>query len=328
MLNIALVGCGFMGRMHANVYQMLPNATVAGVVGRRRDKVKAFAEEFNLSPFKSFEQALADPAVQAVDICLPTFLHADHAVAAAEAGKHVICEKPMALTVAEADRMVAAARANNVVLMIAHCIRFWPEYERLKELIDSGELGRLLSINLTRYGQFPTWGSDNWLGDESKCGGAALDMHVHDTDFALHILGEPTETFSRGSRDERGISQIFTTMTFAEGTIAHLEGGWNLPPGTPFKMMYRAIFERGAAIWDGSPLTIYRDGAEPETPQFEEIQAQGGGNISSLGGYYRELDYFVSCVLSGQQPERCTPESSRASLRIALEEIRQASAAT
>ena len=110
-------------------------------------------------------------------------------------------------------------------------------------------------------------------------------MHIHDTDFALYLLGQPNETVSYGSYDSRGASHAFTTMQF-DGAVAHLEGGWNLPAGTPFKMAFRAVFENGAAIMDGGPLTIYENGKTPRVPEFPKMQAAGGGNISDLGGYY------------------------------------------
>jgi predicted dehydrogenase len=192
----------------------------------------------------------------------------------------------------------------------------------LKKIKDEGRLGRLLSINLTRYGEFPTWSSENWLADESKAGGGALDMHIHDTDYALYLLGEPDEMTSYGSVDDRGTSHAFTTMQFGE-SVAHLEGGWNLPPGTPFKIALRAIFENGAAIMDGGPISIFAKGKEASVPEFPKMQAAGGGNISDLGGYFHELKYFADRVTNGETLETVTPESSKRSLEVTLQEIGQ-----
>jgi predicted dehydrogenase len=219
--------------------------------------------------------------------------------------------------------MIAAAQAAGKRLMIAHCIRFWPEYVLLENLTKSGELGALLSLNLTRYGAFPSWGSDNWLADEKRAGGGVLDMHIHDTDYALYLLGQPDKMVSFGSLDERGPSHVFTTMTFGK-TIVHAEGGWNLPAGSPFKMSFRAIFEKGAVIFDAGPLTIYEDGKAPRVPELPKMAAKGaGGNLSDLGGYYYELEYFYEKLQCGEAQERLTPESSRATLATTLEEIRQ-----
>jgi predicted dehydrogenase len=321
MLNIVLVGCGFMGRMHANVIAMLPNARLAAVVDKDPARVAEFQAKHGVPGFATLEEALRSVEAQAADICLPTYLHREYTERAAALGLHVLCEKPMARTAADADAMIRACATAGVRLMIGHCIRFWPEYAHLKGLKESGELGRLCSVNLTRYGQFPTWSSDNWLADETKAGGAALDMHIHDTDYALYLLGEPTSFVSYGTDDGRGIGQIFTTMGFRGGAIAHLEGGWNLPAGVPFKMAFRAIFERGAAIFDGGPLTVYRPDREPEIVEFARHKAEGGGNISDLGGYLPEIAYFVDRVQSGDPFEVNPAESSRDSLAWCLREI-------
>jgi len=312
-----------MGGMHASVYGLLPGCELVGAYDHREERAAKFGQERSCRLFESREALIE--AVDALDVCLPTDLHCEASVAGLGAGKHVFCEKPMALDLREADRMIAAAEASGKQLMIGHCIRFWPEYAYLKEAVDDGRLGRLVSLNLTRYGAFPSWSADNWLADESRAGGGALDMHIHDTDFALFLLGEPDAMSSRGSLDERGMSHIFTTMNYGP-TVVHLEGGWNLPAGTPFKMAFRAIFERGAMIMDNGPLTVYEDGKDPMKPEFSAMKAEGGGNISDLGGYYHELAYFVEKVATGAPIQTVTPQSSRLSLATALEEIRQAKA--
>lgn len=322
MLRVGLMGCGFMGRMHASVYGLLEGAELVSVMDHRQEKAAKFGEEFGAAAFDDFDSFLAQGELDAVDICLPTHLHREYTVRALQAGKHVLCEKPMALTLAEADAMIAAQEKSGKQLMIGHCIRFWPEYAVLKKMMAGGTLGKLVSINLTRYGQFPHWSSDNWLADESKAGGGVLDMHIHDTDFAIYLLGEPKSVFARGTVDGRGPSHVFTTLEYP-GCVAHLEGGWNLPNHTPFKMAFRAIFERGAMIMDGGPLTIYEDGKEPYVPEFPRMEAQGGGNISDLGGYYHEIKYFVDCLNQDRPFETVTPQTSRQSLALTLEEIRQ-----
>lgn len=321
-MRIGIVGVGFMGHMHGNVYKLLDNAQLVGCVSKKPETRAKYAQEFGIKAYDSLEAMLSAEQLGAVDICLPTYLHKEFSVKVANAGKHVFCEKPMALTGDDADEMIAAAKANGVQLMIGHCIRFWPEYAMLKQIKEDGRLGKLLSVNLTRYGAFPTWSSDNWLADPSKAGGGVLDMHIHDTDFAHYLLGMPDSIHSWGTIDDRGPSHVFTTMTFGD-TVAHLEGGWNLPATTPFKHAFRAIFQRGLAIMDGGPLTIHEDGKQPFVPEFPKMEAGGGGNISDLGGYYHEVKYFVDRVGAGLPLEVVTPESSRQSLATALEEIRQ-----
>jgi UDP-N-acetylglucosamine 3-dehydrogenase len=318
MLRVGIVGCGFMGRMHASVYKNLPNSQLVGFFDTSAEAGMKFSADFGVPAAGSFEQLCQ--AVDVIDICLPTHLHCEFTLRAAATKKHVLCEKPMALTVEDAEKMKAVCEEANVRLMIAHCIRFWPEYALLKQITLTGQLEDLLSLNLTRYSQFPSWSSENWLADASKTGGAALDMHIHDTDFALYLLGQPKEIFSAGTIDSKGVSHIFSTFTYPK-SVCHLEGGWNLPAGAPFKMAFRAVFQSGAVIFDGGPMTIYEKGKEPFSPEFPKMEASGGGNINDLGGYYHEINHFVDRVLTGKPFDVSTPASSIESLKLALQEI-------
>ncbi len=322
MTRVGIIGCGFMGRMHANVLSALPSAELVGCLDLKSERSAKFAEEFGLPVYATVAEMAKHCDV--IDVCTPTDAHKQYTLEAAAAGKHVFCEKPLALSVEDADEMIAACRAAGVELMVGHCIRFWPEYVKLKELVDSKELGELVSLNLTRYGGFPKWASDGWNRTEERCGGGVLDMHIHDTDFALYLMGEPDSMISHGSVDERGAGHAFTTMTFRDGqTIIHLEGGWNLPPNAPFKMAFRAVFEKGAAIWDAGPMGVWRDGAEAEYPEFKAMKAEGGGNLSDLGGYYAEWADFIDRLQASKPLEVVTPESSRLSLKYTLDEIGQ-----
>jgi predicted dehydrogenase len=265
---------------------------------------------------------LDDPEVDMVDVCLPTCAHAEFSIAACNAGKHVMCEKPMALHLEDADMMVQASKSNGVKMMVGHCIRFWPEYEALKALADHGTMGKLLSLNLTRYGAFPAYTVDQWAADPAMAGGG-MDMHIHDTDFALYLLGEPKSMHSHGNKDPRGVGHFFTTMDYGD-CVVHLEGGWNLPQGAPFRMEFRAVFENGAAIYRDGELMVYEEGKPPHKLETRQMEASGtAGNLSTLGGYFNELAYFVRCIAEDRMPEIVTPESSRESLRYVLEEVRQ-----
>ncbi len=314
-----------MGRMHAQVYKLLPDVKLVSTFSKYGASAVLVAAVHSARVADSYDDILQDPDVDVVDICLPTDLHAEFTVKALTAGKHVLCEKPMAIDAASADQMLSAATKSGKTLMIAQCIRFWPEYKRLREIVHAGSLGQLRSLQMTRFGAFPTWSSDGWIGLEPRAGGAALDMHIHDTDFVVDLLGRPDEIVSRGCQDERGLSRIFTLMTFGK-TIVQLEGGWDLPADAPFRMSLRAVFDRGLVMFDQGPMTIYEDGAEPVIVNDLPVMSAGeqGGNISDLGGYFFELEYFYRCLREGQAVDLATPESSRLSLEIALSEIKQA----
>ena len=326
MQKVLLVGCGFMGKMHASAYAKLDSVTMAGFVDCRIERAEAFAKEYGGGAFTTLSEALAATDCTMVDICLPTDLHAEFTCEAARAGKHVLCEKPMALNLADGQRMADACKAAGVELFIGHCIRYWPEYAYLKKLVDSGELGQLQHINLTRCGEFPHWSSDNWLADPNRSGGGALDMRIHDTDFVLYLLGTPDEAVSHGHMDERGVGISVTLMRFGR-TSAVLDGGWSWHPGVPFRMSFRALFERGSVWFEGGPLTVYPATGEPYTPEFEVMKAEGGGNLSDLGGYFLEIKDFVEHLERGESTTIVTPQTSLRSLEVCLEEVRQISKA-
>jgi UDP-N-acetylglucosamine 3-dehydrogenase len=135
MIKVGLIGCGFMGKMHASVYSLLENAELKSVCDVDPNRTQAFAEQFPKCVPASFEEMLNDTELTVIDVCLPTYLHCDFTVRALEAGKHVMCEKPMAMTLDEADRMIVARNASGKSLMIGHCIRFWPEYALMKDML-------------------------------------------------------------------------------------------------------------------------------------------------------------------------------------------------
>lgn len=324
MVKVGLVGAGFMGRMHANVYQALPGAELVAIADERPDAVQKLATDFSATPYPNIEAMLKATKLDLVDICLPTGMHADATVTAANAGVNVLSEKPMAVTLEQADRMIAAAHSNNVSLMVAHCIRFWPEYLILTDYIKSNKLGKLLTLSLARVSPRPKWSANNWLLNPELSGSAALDLHIHDVDYALSLFGRPDNIVARGAGNKQGISHIHALLTFGNLAV-NIEGGWGFPTDFPFKASFRALFENGAVVMDGGPLAVYEDGKEVVYPKVESKKIEGaGGNVSDLAGYYNEIAYYVDCISKGVRPEKATPESARLSLEVALQEIEDA----
>jgi len=331
MINVAILGAGFMGRMHAECYHNLPNAKLMAIGDVDLNKAEELTKRYGARAFSRPEELIEDQNIDLIDICLPTFLHKEYVIKAAQAGKQIICEKPIALTVEDAEEMVRVAERAKVKFMVAQVIRFWPEYVRLKEIYKSKRLGRLLSISLTRLSTLPTWSWNNWLLDSEKSGSALIDLHIHDTDYLLYLLGRPSLIFSQGSRTEIGYGHIFTTFTFPQGTVAFVEGGWDIKADNfPFLMTFRAIFEEGVVEFNSSrdkTLSIYQRGKEVEYPALqEELSASRdvGGNISQLGAYFSEIKYFVDCVENDRPPAMAEARSAKDSLEVVLMEKRSA----
>lgn len=331
MQRIAIVGYGFMGKMHASVYRLLPRASLTAVVDSRRTQVAAAlaGEGVRVPVYGSLAEALAREGLDVVDICLPTDLHRDLALEATAAGKHVFCEKPIALTVKDALQITRAAARARVQLMIGHCIRFWPEYQALVEFTRRRTAGRLRSLSLQRRAGRPMGSVGNWVNNRARCLGAALDLHIHDTDFVHHLLGQPKGVFSGGGQDATGWSYIFTQYLFKD-VVVSAEGGWNNPPGWGFQMAFHAVYEKGTVDFDSRAnpaLTCTMDGGTPKPLAFKRAtssQVQAGGNISDLGGYYNELDYFIGCLEKRVAVKLSTGEHAAATLRTTLAEIESA----
>lgn len=324
-----LVGCGFMGGMHAQIYSQLEGVELVAAVDARTESSAEKLKSFNTPApvFATLEQALKAVECDFVDICLPTHLHKENAITAIEAGKALFCEKPLALSIEEADEILAAAKTHNTLAQVGHCIRFWPEYQALMTYHKSGKGGKLLSLNLVRRAGRPGYGVDNWLNDASLAGGAALDLHIHDTDFVLALLGSPKSFTSRVTNDFSGPVHVFTLLDYDNLTVS-TEGGWNYPAKWGFQMAFQAIYETAVIDYDssnGKGLLLCEGDEEPKTLDIEKPDSgestSGEGNVSELGGYYNELLYFTDCLKHGKAPAIATLKDARASLKLTLNEI-------
>jgi len=330
MIKVAIIGAGFMGRMHAEVYRNLSKANLIAIADSDLEKAQLLADKHKANAYSSLEELTNQEDIDAVDICLPTFLHKECVIKAARLGKDILCEKPIALTLEDAEEMLQVAKKARVKLMIAQVIRFWQEYVILKKIYQTGEFGRLLSITLTRLASTPTYAWDNWLTDVKRSGGALLDLHIHDTDYLLYLLGKPVCLASRVSTGRLKYAHVFTTFIFPDKVIAFTEGGWDMPDNFPFTMAYTALFEKGAVEFNSGnekTLAIYRPGKEIEYPTVKpelKAKANGGGNIADLGGYFSEMKYFIDCLKNNEEPGQASAQSARDSLEIVLSEMKSA----
>jgi len=322
-IGVGIVGAGFMGNTHANAYRVIPKSKVVAVADIEPDRASDFAEKHGARPYSSLENMLKDPEVQVVDVTLPTYLHSGAAIQAAESGRHVICEKPMALNLTQADQMIRAARKNRVELMIAHVMRFWPEWAYLAGKVKAKEFGRIRAIRCLRLSSEPEWGWKKWTLDVSKAGGATVDLHIHDTDFITHVLGRPKAVMSTG-----WIDHIQTTYDYGRKAVALAIGGWFPLQGYPFVMSYECFLEDATVTYysDRKPtLTVFQRNRDPYSPDLASAGTESGvttGNISELGGYYEELRYFIDCLEKGEKPDEIKPEEARQSLEICLAEVK------
>ena len=190
-LRVALVGTGWVMDFHARAVREHPGAELVAAANWREPSLRALAGRHHIPRVTTdWRELAADPAVDAVVVATPNALHAEQAIAFLEAGKHVLVEKPMGRTLAEADAMVAAAARARGWLMVAHCWRFHPDVRALRARVAGGELGEI--VKTRSYGVHAGWGPSGWFIDpELAGGGALLDMGVHAIDTTRYLLGDP-----------------------------------------------------------------------------------------------------------------------------------------
>ncbi len=323
-MKVGLIGLGVMGRSHAGRYIQMPDVEIAAVADAMPERLNAgLSIQGNLDEqggglFVDRAERYADGRdlidradVDVIDICLPTFLHAEFAVRALEKGRHVLCEKPMALTTDESDRMIATARQANRLLMVAQCIRFWPEYLFLRRQVEQGTWGKLLSLDMYRLGGQPRWSWQDWFRDPARSGGPILDLHLHDLDFVHAMLGRPDsiQATARTSPVTGGYDVIHALFNYNDGPQVHMHGGWSHAQ-IKFRAGFEAWFEHGVLCYDGRnnpPLQIFdhMERAEGRPASYEPGDA-----------YYNEMTYFLDCVRQHIPPTECLPESTRDSLML------------
>ncbi|MBN1560916.1 Gfo/Idh/MocA family oxidoreductase [candidate division KSB1 bacterium] len=327
MIKCAILGYGFIGAVHAATLKKVQGAELVAVIENDRSKWSGVTRgnidvdgmgSLDVPFYESIERMQNELEVDCISICLPTYLHRSFAEQAFAAGLHVVCEKPMALTVNDCDAMIAAARRSGKQLFIAQCIRFWPEYAELKKIHDAGLLGAPLSLRLHRLSGMPSWGGENsWFFQQDKSGGCLFDLHVHDIDYANYLLGKPRALFARGIKLANNTNAaVVSQYHYENGMLCTLEGSWLYFSG--FKMSYAAVYEKGQVEYDStqSPaLKLWKNGAS--APEIL--------SVANTDGYVEQYNYFIDCLENGQAPKAVLPESTRLSIELALAESKSIS---
>ena len=322
-LNIAVVGLGFMGDHAPSRVAAVAGTRIAAICDAARlplDGDLTFGGG-NLGPAeplrldmtdvkatKRIEDLLADPGIDVVDLCVPTAAHPDLAIAALGAGKHVICEKPLARTSALGRRIVAAAQAAKGFFMPAMCLRFWPQYVWVKRAIASGRLGRVLAARFRRVGEPPAWSPD--FLDGARSGGALLDLHIHDADFVQFCFGRPRAVFATGfSLFSGAIDYVSAIYHVAGGASVTAEGTWLMSEGHGFNDTYTFLFEQATVDFDmgrgDDALRLFEKGQKPRT-----ISPEGPD------GFVNELAHMAESIRAGRPPSVVTAADALSAVEI------------
>lgn len=303
-----------MGATHLGAFWKMEGVTVAAVctenpaaltgdlskTGGNLGRQGGVYDFSGVTKYRRWEDLVKDQTIDAVDICLPTDLHEPVTMAALAAGKHVLCEKPMALTADDCARMIDESEKQRRVLMIGQVLRFWPAYQYLQQFGKGNEFGALRAATFVRQCGVPTW--SRWLPVDARSGGALLDLLVHDIDQALLLCGMPERVAAKKLGDLDGVS---ATLIYPGGPEVRIQGGW-FAPETPFSMSFQARTERAELELTANGL-VRNDAAGRRTT----IETTGDG-------YEAEVSYFVECCKTGGQPELCPPRASAQAVKVAL----------
>lgn len=308
MVNVAVVGLGFMGVTHLKSYLKVKNARIAAICDAARlpangdfstisgnigEEPPLKLDMTGVKATKDFCELLTDPGIDLIDLCVPTQAHVKLAVMALKAGKHVICEKPLARTSAQAREIVDAAKSSKGFFMTAMCIRFWPGWSWLKQAIDTQQYGRVLSARFRRVAEPPKWGREHFFNG-ALSGGALLDLHTHDIDFINHLFGKPRSVYSTGFSHYSGtIDHVLSQFQVACGAPVSAEGSWVMGEGFGFSMAYTVVFEKLTADFDSS-----------RGPQAFKLIENGTSRCvpTESDGYIGELTHIVDSIANNTPP--------------------------
>jgi predicted dehydrogenase len=329
MVRIGIVGIGFMGMIHYLASRKLRDARVTAICSRDPRKLagdwRGIRGNFGPSGtrmdlgktkrYSRLDELLADPDVDLIDVCTPTDLHAPTALAALRAGKNVLVEKAIALDTKDADAMVKAAARAGKLLMVAHVLPFFPEFAFAAAAVRDGTYGSLLGGHFKRVISRPDWSAD--IGDASKTGGPAIDLHVHDTHFIGLIAGVPERVFSIGKVEKDGsVSYLTTEYLYGEGGPAvSCSSGAVAMSGRPFVHGFEIYLEKATLAYDsgGVPLTLITpDG------KAKKVKLKGGGD--DIAGFTAEIQAAVDGVKIGKEPDLLSGKLARDALMLCHKE--------
>jgi predicted dehydrogenase len=272
MLKVGLAGVGFMSWIHYLAYQKVRGVQLAAICSRDAKKRAGDwrgiqgnfgppGEQIDVSKMRAYasiDELLGDPEIDVIDNCLPPHLHAEVSIRALQAGKHVFVEKPMALTAAECNKMVAAAKKAGKQILVGHVLPYFPEYAHARKLIDSGKYGKAIGGSFKRVISDPLWLKDFY--DPQQVGGPLIDLHVHDAHFIRLLFGMPTAVFSQGRMRGEVVEYCNTLFQFADPSlVVNATSGVINQQGRPFTHAYEIHLEKATLHFD---FAAFSDAAE------------------------------------------------------------------
>ena len=336
-VRIGIIGLGFMGMTHFEATRQVSGGRIAAIATRNEKKLagdwsdiqgnfgprgSAETDLSDVKTFRDYRELLADADIDLVHVCLPTDQHESVAIEALKAGKHVLVEKPIAIELAAADRMLAAARQAGKLLMVAQVLPYFPEFRWARETVQSGKYGALLGAAFRRVIAPPNWSQE--ISDFRKLGGWGIDLHIHDNHFISLLCGVPKEVFSRGLLREGLVNHVSTQYVYdnTDLTVSCISGGIAASE-LKFAQSFELFLEQATIQFDvgtyGSDWVVNR----PLTlisQQGEILEPDAGGSGAWCAAFTEEIQAAVEAVTSGKPPEPLSGQLACDALKVCYAE--------
>lgn len=328
MVRIGIAGIGFMGVTHFKAFQQVKGARVAAIFTRDSRKLQGdwsdvrgnfggsggMQDLTGIRCWSRLEDLLADPEIDLVDVCLPSNLHRCAAEEAVKNGKHVLMEKPIALTLEDADAMIGAADQAGRLLLVAQVLRFWPEFAALARHVREETFGRLRALHLKRVIAVPDWSQSNWFSDPARTGGPLVDLHIHDSDFLRWMLGMPESICSSGRGEGDLIDYVVTSYHYPHrNLVVTSQSGAVAQKGAEFEHGYEAYFEKAMITYNSTHSPVPKLVIGPDSSDLDYERGDG---------FVDELQKAVDAVAAGAAGDDLSAAGARNSLALVLLEKR------
>jgi len=336
-IRIGIIGLGFMGMTHFEAAKQVKGGRIAAIATRSEKKLagdwsdiqgnfgprgSATTDLTGIKKYREHHELLADPEIDLVNICLPTDQHESVAIEALKAGKHVLVEKPIAIELTAAERMLAAAKQAGKLLMVAQVLPFFPEFRWARECVESGKYGRLRAASFKRIIAPPEWSQS--IKDFKKLGGWGVDLHIHDNHFIGLLCGVPKKVFARGLLTEGFVNHVSSQYVYddPELTVSCISGG--IAAGQlKFNHGFELLLERATVQFDAGtygdawvvnrPLTLIPD-------EGAILNPDPGGSGSWCAAFTDEIQAAVDGVQSGKAPRVLSGELACDALKLCYAE--------
>lgn len=306
-MGFGIVGCGAISNMHAGAVKAIDKAELIACTDVNPKSLEEFSEKYDITPYDDFFDMLDDEKVDAVCICTPSGLHKKFCIEAAKAGKHIVVEKPMALTTEDCDEIISVCEGNNVKLEVISQNRFKDAFRYVKKIVEEGKLGKIVSADIyMKYYRSPEYyGASNWKGTWAMDGGGALmNQGIHGVDILLFIMGKVKSVFGYArtlARDIEVEDTASAVVEFKNGALGVIQGTTSVTPGYPRKMEINGtkgsitLVEGDIAVWDIEGL---------EKPEFKATAGHSHNDpmAFNIEGHVLQITDLIESIEKGTEP--------------------------